>query len=290
MTVEAWVYWEGSGRYPNIISGGTWSPGGFLVFVADNQCSFRMGRPGASATADKQQWREVSAGLLTPFDEGQWYHLAATFKRPSITTYVNGKQVGSAKWDYPVGHKGDLLIGKWAGSVTHKGMIDEVKIFNRALDAGEIAASHAKQAATRAATPDGQVAYKKVPRKSQLAAALATFENEFATLAVSSQGRCTALIDKQTGEDYLSRTSPLVSIRLGGKTYRRAKCSREDGKLVFRFEEADTAVTIGVTAKPQYFVFQVEIGQQSRRGRVDVPATQLEALRSRQHDVGTGGG
>ena len=258
MTVEAWVYWEGSGRYPNIISGGTWSPGGFLVFVADNQCTFRMGRPGFSASANKEQWREVSAGLLTPFTEGQWYHLAATFKRSRITTYVNGKEVGSANWDHAVGHKGDLIIGKWGGAVTHKGMIDEVKIFDRALGGDEIAAGYAKAAGGRGATPDGEAAYKRIPRESQLGAAVATYENEFAKLAVSALGRCTSLIDKSSGEEYVLRTSPLVSIKQGGKLFRRAACSLEGGKLVFRFSEAETTVTVGVTAKPRYFVLKVE--------------------------------
>ena len=258
MTVEAWVYWEGSGRYPNIISGGTWSPGGFLIFVNDTQCSFRMGRPGFAATIDRDQWREVSALLLAPFSQGQWYHLAATFKRPSITTYVNGRQVASASWDYPVGHAGDLIIGKWSGAVGHKGMIDEVKIFDRALGADEIAASHAKEAAGRTAAADGEAAYKRIPRESQLASAAATFENEFAKLAVSPAGRCTSLIDKLTGEDYVLRTSPLVSIKQGDKLHRRAACSLEDGKLVLRFAEARITVTVGVIAKPGYFVFEVE--------------------------------
>jgi hypothetical protein len=84
MTVEAWVYWEGAARYPNIITGGTWSPGGFLMFVIDNQCTFRMGRPGFSASGVREEWREVSAQLLSPFVEGRWYHRAATFARPAI--------------------------------------------------------------------------------------------------------------------------------------------------------------------------------------------------------------
>ena len=45
LTAEAWVYWEKGGSYPNIITGGTWCPGGFLFFVADNGCSFRLGKP-----------------------------------------------------------------------------------------------------------------------------------------------------------------------------------------------------------------------------------------------------
>ncbi|MBL7039556.1 MAG: hypothetical protein ISR77_13055 [Pirellulaceae bacterium] len=258
MTVEAWAWWEGTGKYPNIISGGTWSPGGFLIFVNDNQCSFRLGRPGFSASNHREQWREVSSGLLTPFAMGQWYHLAATFKRPVIKTYVNGQPVGSANWDYPVGHKGDLVIGKWSGAVSHKGLIDEVRVFNRALDAGEITASFKEQATGRSATPQGQTAYKKIPRASQLATAVATFENEFAKLAIGPRGRCTALLDKSTGEDRILRTTPLVWIRQGDKTHRRAKCSFEDGKLTLRFDKAQTTVVVGVTAKPKYFVFRVE--------------------------------
>ncbi len=54
------------------------------------------------------------------------------FQRPDITTYVNGKKVGSAKWDYPVGHRGDMQLGRWSGSVSHAGLIDDVRIYGRA--------------------------------------------------------------------------------------------------------------------------------------------------------------
>jgi len=93
MTVETWVYWEGTGRYPNVITGGTWSPGGFMIFVSDTQCSFRMGRPDFSASKDKQQWQEISSGFLTPFKEGRWYHLAATFKETAHRD-LRGRQRG----------------------------------------------------------------------------------------------------------------------------------------------------------------------------------------------------
>jgi len=258
MTVEAWVYWEGTGKYPNIITGGTWSPGGFLVFVSGDQCSFRMGRPGVSAAENRAQWRETSAPLVAPFSQGRWYHLAATFQRPEIKTYVDGRPVGSAQWDYPVGHRGDLLIGKWGGNVGHHGLIDEVKVFNRALDAEQIAADYRNEAAGRTAPPEEEPAYEKIPRKSQLDAAVATFENEHAKLAIGPRGRCTALIDRSTGEDRVLRTTPLVTIRQGDKTFQRAECSLDVGRLVFRFAKAATTVVVGVEAKPQYFVFRVE--------------------------------
>jgi hypothetical protein len=107
MTMEAWVYWEKGGRYPNIITGGTWCPGGFLIFVADEGCSFRMGKPGSAPLTVGVDWDETSASL-GGFTPGQWYHLAATFRRPDIRTYVNGKLVGSATWDYAVGFSGAI--------------------------------------------------------------------------------------------------------------------------------------------------------------------------------------
>lgn len=248
MTVEAWVLWEGGGQYPNIISGGTWSPGGFLLFVRDDNCSFRMGRPGHSATQDRQQWREVGVNMLTTFEQGKWYHLAATFARPEIKTYVNGKQVGSGKWDFPVGYQGDLVIGKWSGAVSHKGLIDDVSLYNRALSAEEVAASF-QEGSSRDSRSKGGPLYERIPRASQLAAAVATFETEFATLAVGPSGRCTALIDKSTGEDRILRTTPLVTIKKDGTFDRRARCSLENGKLVFRFARSGATVVLDVAIK-----------------------------------------
>lgn len=260
MSLEAWVYWEGTGRYPNILSGGTWSPGGFLLFVQDGNCSFRMGRPGYSATQNRGEWREASAALLTPFEQGKWYHLAVTFKRPEIKTYVNGRQVGSATWNYPVGYQGDLVIGKWAGSKSHKGLIDEVSLYNRALSAEEVARSFQEDASERGAASADARPYEKIPRKSQLTAAVATFETKFASLAIGPTGRCTALIDKRSGEDRILRTSPLVSIRQDGTLDRRAVCSREAGKLVFQFARSGATVVldVGIGDTGDYFVFRVD--------------------------------
>ena len=259
MTVEAWVLWEGTGRYPNIISGGTWSPGGFLFFVQDGNCSFRMGRPDYSATQNRGQWREVGVPVLTPFEQGKWYHLAATFKRPEIKTYVNGKQVGSGNWDYPVGYRGDLVIGKWSGAKSHEGLIDDVSLYNRALTVEEVAASFARGASRLAAPPNAQP-YEAIPRTSQLSAAIATFETRFAKLAVGPTGRCTALIDKRSGEDRILRTTPLVTVNADGTVDRRATCALEKGKLVFRFARSGATVVLDVATdgKGDYLVFRVD--------------------------------
>jgi len=268
LTLQAWVYWEGTGRYPNIITGGRWSPGGFMIFVQDDRCTFRMGRPDASATKNKAEWREVGVNLVSRLERRRWYHLAAVFKRPTITTYVNGKKVGSAHWDHPVGYAGDLVIGRWGGRIGHRGLIDEVKLFNRARSAEEVASDYRQTAAGRTTASAGQVAgsdsqvssttaYTKIPHRSQLAAALARFETRYATLAISSRGRCIALIDKATGEDRLARSRPLVLIKRNGKLYRPSMCSKEGDALVFQFARAKTTVALKVEAKPEYFVFDV---------------------------------
>ncbi len=51
-TLSVWAAWEGPAtRYPNLLTTHTWSPGGLMLFVSDNTCSFRMGRPGQRAGA-----------------------------------------------------------------------------------------------------------------------------------------------------------------------------------------------------------------------------------------------
>ena len=258
LTVAAWVYWEGTGKYPNIVTGGVWSPGGFLLFVSDQQCSFRMGRPGFSAAQQRDQWRETSAPLLSAFQSKTWYHIVATFQRPLITTYVNGRQVGSADWDFPVGYQGNLLIGTWSGDNGHRGLIDDVRIYSRALTPEQVAVQFRENAQGRTDRPADTAPYKIIPRTSQLAQAAALIENEVAKLAISPRGRCLALLDKRTGDDHLLRTTPFVSLGSGSKTFDRSTCSQASGKLVFRFDQAPATVVLGVDVKPRYFVFRVE--------------------------------
>ena len=154
LTVEAWAFWEGVSRYPNILTGGAWNPGGFMIFVSDGQCSFRMGKPGTAPWQLGKDWEETSAGLVRSLQLGRWYHLAATFQRPTLTTYVDGELAGSASWNYPVGQSGRIHIGTWSDAglgptMFHYGMIAEVKILNRALSATEISAEYRKEAERR---------------------------------------------------------------------------------------------------------------------------------------------
>ncbi|MBM4050802.1 MAG: LamG domain-containing protein, partial [Planctomycetes bacterium] len=219
LTVEAWVFWEGTGRYPNILTGGRWSPGGFLIFVSDDTCSFRMGRPGASATQPGSGWTETSTKLVSPIVLGRWYHLAATFKRPKIQTYVNGEPVGSANWDYPVGHAGDLIVGKWARKPCHNGLIDEVKLYKRELSHDEVKASYESEARRRIVVA-GAKAYEKIPPEVSREPAALTLENSASKLLFDKRLRAIALLDKRTGQSYLANPSTFVTARVGSQRCR----------------------------------------------------------------------
>ena len=82
-----------------------------------------------------------------PMGVGEWHHVAATFAQPDMKIYVDGALAGAAVHDLPLAHNPatDLLVGARdhaelpMSSFAH-GMLDDVRIYRRALGAGEIAA------------------------------------------------------------------------------------------------------------------------------------------------------
>jgi len=68
-----------------------------------------------------------------------WTHLAATYDRTTIRLYVNGVQVASAAQTAAISTSNAVLtIGANGYGEYFSGLIDEVRIYNRALTAGEI--------------------------------------------------------------------------------------------------------------------------------------------------------
>jgi Concanavalin A-like lectin/glucanases superfamily/Divergent InlB B-repeat domain len=80
---------------------------------------------------------------FSPSDGTTWRHLAATYSRADgwMRTYVNGVEINSTELSQQLQHSGDLYIG---GATVHRqdggfnGLIDEVRIYNRALTLHEI--------------------------------------------------------------------------------------------------------------------------------------------------------
>ena len=90
----------------------------------------------------------TAAGVVTA---GRWYHLVGTKTAGAINTtstiYVDGVAVsctGSAST--PNVAAGGTTIGSWPGTYFFDGLIDEVRLYNRALSAGEVAYLYNKNA------------------------------------------------------------------------------------------------------------------------------------------------
>ncbi len=178
------------------------------------------------------------------------------FKRPDINTYVDGAgRLG--QMGLPVGYQGDLS-SPVERAVSHKGLIDDVRLYKpRTL--GRRGGSSFSADASRRSVPKDAPLYQEIPKRRS-GTAVATFETQYATLAVGPTGRCTALIDKRTGQDRILRTTPLVTVKKNGTLDRRAACSLKQGKLVFEFPRSGATVLIDVASSQcgNYFSFRLD--------------------------------
>lgn len=78
----------------------------------------------------------------SPILKGVWQHIAVTFTGEQLTIYYNGKSEGSISVDRPLDNtSGDLAIGaseKHFPAAAFVGKIDNVKIYDKALTAGQV--------------------------------------------------------------------------------------------------------------------------------------------------------
>lgn len=249
-TVAMWVTWEGTGRYPNLLTTRTWSPGGVMVFVNGESCSFRMGRPGHRAGVPGDSWAETGVPMLGPLPRRQWVHLCAVFELPKITTYVNGRAVGTGTWDHPVQADG-LRLGSWSGPVSHDGLLDDVRIYGRAISAGEAAALATDPA--RATAVHELVDESTVPRSLA-----ATFENRRAVLEIDTGGRIASLRSRASGRELLAHPQPLVSAQLDdGRRLTARRASREGDALAFEFPRGQGSAALVIGADDEFFSIAV---------------------------------
>jgi arabinan endo-1,5-alpha-L-arabinosidase len=79
----------------------------------------------------------------SPITEQLWQHIAVTFTGKQLTVYYNGKPEGSVAVDRPLAiNTGNLSIGakesSFPGASMFWGKIDNVKIYDKALTAGQV--------------------------------------------------------------------------------------------------------------------------------------------------------
>ncbi|HHC75084.1 MAG TPA: DUF11 domain-containing protein, partial [Thiothrix sp.] len=86
-------------------------------------------------------WPAVTANNLN-FTDGQWHHVAGTYDGSQLMVYLDGVAVASkAESRAIVYNKGtEVSLGAMQGNRLFKGQLDDVRMYNRALNANEISA------------------------------------------------------------------------------------------------------------------------------------------------------
>jgi hypothetical protein len=129
LTLEAWVKFQSIEGMPVFLSHGQWRERGFFVQVLGGRIRFSLGGPN-----------DLDAGRIEP---GQWYYVVCTYDMRYMHVYLNGREVGRCAapevdlipWVGPC-HVGRYSLDGKPYEVS--GLIDEVKIYQRARPADEI--------------------------------------------------------------------------------------------------------------------------------------------------------
>jgi RHS repeat-associated protein len=137
-TIEAWVRPGKNGSFVPIVTKETPGYFGYSLELLGSGA----GSPAGYISPEGFFEESVSAGKALPIH--QWSNLALTFDGEDLRLYVDGSLVGTSVTASPQGGSGPLQIG--GTELFHNGFtgkIDEVRIYNRALDAEEIEADEA---------------------------------------------------------------------------------------------------------------------------------------------------
>ncbi|MGH1517898.1 LamG-like jellyroll fold domain-containing protein [Chryseobacterium sp. JK1] len=129
-TKEAWIYVKSLSSQNNIISGGD-SDGLHAFWVPNSSGKLAAGHNG--------DWYAVEDSV--PFPVNTWHHVAVTYDAATATLklYKDGTLVDSSNDIDPVEMGSMVRLGAFnSADNVFKGMMDEVRIWNRALSPGEI--------------------------------------------------------------------------------------------------------------------------------------------------------
>jgi len=96
-------------------------------------------------------WSQWGSGIGgPPVVVGLWYHVAAASQGGVTTLYVNGAAFNSGSVSFNTAAGTDFIMGFLDQIRKHKGAIDEVCVYDRALSAAEISAIYAAGSAGKA--------------------------------------------------------------------------------------------------------------------------------------------
>jgi hypothetical protein len=129
ITISAWVQFQGPGSgYARIVQWGSSNGGKFNVAVNPSGILYTDSNPG---------WRSTGQSLDANFDS-----IVASYDGTTLRAYWNGNAVYVASSGVTL-NSGPISIGGPGISEYFPGLIDDVRIYNRALSAAQIAAMYA---------------------------------------------------------------------------------------------------------------------------------------------------
>jgi len=140
LTIACWVRTDAAGQHDkwfvNRIFGGGTATGYRMGLIGGKPC---LGLP----VTDWSHHLTANASLPT----GRWVHLAGTFDGRTMRLYMDGKECGTMERPGPLKPNDfHLCLGTYeVGHAAHfTGLLDEVKLYGRALTADEVQADHRK--------------------------------------------------------------------------------------------------------------------------------------------------
>jgi hypothetical protein len=180
ITVSAWVYLTAGKKEQSIVNKLSNYNGGYRLFVnKKNRLAFEIRNANS-------QVAQISQEIGIELETNKWIHVAAKFSEGSdeISTFVNGVMDATAKAGISLeGSTEPLQIGRdpQRKQFYFAGLVDEVRISNKALTNNWIAAEYANQSVgsnfvTFSATE---------PIQQQISMSLLTFDAEVAGNAVA---------------------------------------------------------------------------------------------------------
>lgn len=128
LTISLWVFLNECKETQFLKKGDDWS---------DNNMMWQFEIHGDGELSIGRQGSQYDFGIIVPFKE--WVHLAVTVAEDKAVLYLNGEPVSDGEFIMGTGTESTLRIG--ATQIPHRfidGMLDEVLLYNRALEPDEI--------------------------------------------------------------------------------------------------------------------------------------------------------
>ena len=148
MTLELWAYRTGTGTTMHLVSKRNRDLDCEYLMVFDPQY-------GVHFTGIGMPWEPYRAATGIQLPLRQWWHLAGTFDGAQLRFYINGELAASAPGRLGPTNAAPVRIGTidYNPASPFEGLLDEVSIYNRALNPDEIRAIYQAGAAGKVKPP-----------------------------------------------------------------------------------------------------------------------------------------